>query len=202
METSNTFTKTQLIERPEVLMEDIKQWLVDQKIIQPEARPIAYEVPNTYYGDEEGYQQIVGEDYFGKVELVTQRTELMHRLGWDWGVDFLLPDQVVCPNCGKNTIAGIDPATFYGESDLPQDPNEMNILQALQSGMPSWEAESIVELKCHHCGTHSPIESFDYNNSLIFTNFAVIFWNCPELKSHFVEALKEKVGQDVLFIQR
>lgn len=201
METSSTFLKKTTMGDPQILMEKVKRWLIDQKIILSKAQPLAYEGPNTYYGDK-GFKDIVTEDFYGKVELITQRKEIMHTLGWDWGVDFLLPDVVVCPQCKKDVIEGIDPATFYGENTMEQDPNEITFLQRIQEGIPLWESGTDIYLKCHHCSVLSPIENYGYNNSLIFTNFAIIFWNWPELKSEFKSTLKDILGKDVLLIDR
>ncbi len=200
METSKTFFKDSPIDSPQVFMENIKQWLIDQQIISSKEQPLEFEAPNTYYGDN-GYKKIIAAgDFYGKVEFITKRKEIMHTLGWDWGVDFLLPEIVCCPICKQDLIKGIDPATFYGENNLKQDPNGIRILQELRKGIPLWESNEEVHLTCHNCGTQSLLEAYEYQQSLIFTNFAIIFWNWPELKSEFKHTLLNKLGKDTLFI--
>ncbi|WP_298473977.1 hypothetical protein [uncultured Maribacter sp.] len=200
METSNTFIKNATIDSPQILMENIKQWLINQQIISSKAQPLVFEAPNTYYGDIGCKKIIVDQDFYGKVEFITQKIEIMHTVGWDWGVDFLLPDVVFCPQCKIDLIKGIDPATFYGESSLEQDPDGIKFLQELRDGIALWKSGKNINLQCHNCLTKSPIEKYDYNNSLIFTNFAIIFWNWPELKSEFKNALMVKLGKDALFL--
>ncbi|WP_298540530.1 hypothetical protein [uncultured Aquimarina sp.] len=201
METSKTFFKNTTIDNPKVLMEDIKQWLIHQEIISSKEQPLELEAPNTYYGGI-NYKNIIEEEgFYGKVEFVAKRTEIMHRVGWDWGVDFLLPDVVLCPQCKKDLIKGIDPATFYGENNLEQDPNGIRILQELRAGISLWESNEEVNITCYNCGVQNLIEEYDYNNSLIFTNFAIIFWNWPKLKPEFKNTLINKLGVDTtLFI--
>ena len=194
METFTFFAKTKVIHSSVKLAEKIKKWFIDEKIIKPEPS----EDNQLYYADT-GYTKIVKDDWSGEVEFITQKQELRHVLGWDLGVDFLLPNKVICPECSTNLIKGIDPATFYGEGTKEQDPKEMRFLQELAEGISIWSSEKEVPLKCHTCAKENLIEDYDYDNSLIFTNFAIVFWNWPTLNEAFLKSLKERLGKDVFF---
>ena len=194
METYTVFTKKKVVDNASVISEDIKSWLIDRKIIQP-----AQKDGNVHYADTNA-SSIVDEDWDGHIEFLTQREELIHVLGWDWGADFLLPEKAVCPQCNNNLIEGIDAATFYGEANKKQNPDELNFLQLLEDGIKAWNAGEEVSIRCHCCHREIMIENFNYNNGLIFTNLAIIFWNWPTLKEEFQIELRQRLGEDVLVL--
>lgn len=107
----------------------------------------------------DNYQSIVDEDWAGNVEFVEGRRELQHLLGWDYGVDFILPSKVICSRCKSNLIDGVDPATFYGESDKQQDKNGLMLLEAVEQGMMDWSSGNAVHIRRHNCQGESSIES-------------------------------------------
>lgn len=200
MERSKTFLKTVPVDNPQTLVEDIKLWLIDQKIITSTALPTDFNLPNTY-GVDIGYQSIVAEqNLWEEVEFITDPIEIMHYVGWDWGVDFLLPEMLVCPKCSIDIIKGVDPATFYGEDDLEQDPNGLIFLQKLNEGITVWSLDESEFLTCPYCNSTNAIETYEYDNSLVFTNFAIIFWNWPELKTEFKNTLLSKLDDNALFL--
>ncbi|MBQ4822367.1 hypothetical protein [Aquimarina sp. MMG016] len=193
MERYTVFTKTKVINNTLAVKENIIRWLSDNQIILLKPN----EGESLHYAGSR-YTDIVEEDWSGEVEFITQKRELRHVLNWDLGVDFFLPDRVVCPKCQKDLIKDIDPATFYGEDNKQQDPNEIKFISELAKGISAWNSGKEVSLNCHNCKRKTLIENYDYDNSLIFTNFAIIFWNWPELNDKFKNEFKQKLGEDIL----
>ncbi|OIQ21546.1 hypothetical protein [Lacinutrix sp. MedPE-SW] len=198
METYTVFTFKKNKKASKEILNTIKDWLIDKKIINP--IPEENSKFNIYYGDL-GFKEATDYDWFGEIEFIDKQCELQHVLGWDLGIDFMLPEKIVCPSCKTNLIEGIDPATFYGESNKKQDDEALLFLEAIKNGIKSFNAGTEPLIACFLCNKKHLISNYDYNLDMVFTNCAIVFWNWPELKLSFQEALKQKLGSQTIMLK-
>ena len=197
METYTAFAIQKDMKRSKELIDEVKNWFIAKKIMNPEPEENSkFEI---YYGGS-GFKETTDDDWYGEVEFVNEPCELKHVLGWDLGIDFILPQKIICPTCKKNLIEGIDLATFYGDSNKKQNDEALFFLDSIQKGVKSYNSGIELLINCPSCKIGHLITSYDYNLDLVFTNCAIIFWNWPELKPPFIEMLMMKLGNQTIMI--
>ncbi|WP_405384856.1 hypothetical protein [Maribacter sp. LLG6340-A2] len=195
METYTVFTFKKNKKDPEEVLDPIKNWFIDTKIINPEPEENSkFEI----YNAGSGFKEVTDDDLYGEIEFINKPCELQHVLGWDLGLDFILPKKIICPSCKENVIEGVDPVSFYGTSNKEQNKEALKFLESIKEGIKSFNSGVEPLVQCHLCQKDHSISDYDYNLDLIFTNCAIIFWNWSELKASFQETLKSKLGSQAI----
>ena len=180
-----------------VILDEIKKWFISKKIMT--SNPEENSKFEIYHADS-GFKEVTDSDWYGEIEFISEPCELKHVLGWDLGLDFILPQKITCPTCKTNLIEGVDSATFYGESNKKQDNDALLFLDSIKKGIKSYNFGIELLINCPSCNMEHSITSYDYNLDLVFTNCAIIFWNWPELKPSFLEMLMMKLGSQTIMI--
>ncbi len=165
------------LEESDNLASDIRQWLVDQKVVKAITKDCVLSETGIGYPPGPAYREVVDYDGFDVNRLSVNGLSIaVGRTVFGPGQGRLEKN---CPQCTARTICNDEWFNAVSKWHQSEEPNA---------------------LQCLNCGGIYPVTAWNTDPQWGFGNLGFVFWNWAPLKRDFVDEFASCLGHHIIFM--